>query len=194
MSKQTLILASTSSYRRELLTRLQLPFSCMSPGVDETPFNQEHPTNLAQRLALAKAQAIGLQHPDAWVIGSDQVAHFNDLKFGKPGNKDAAIRQLLQLSGQTVVFDTALALVQQASGFSRVTVVPTRVQFRTLSETEILRYVEAEPAFDCAGAAKSEGLGISLLDAMHGEDPTALVGLPLIALSRMLREAGFNLP
>lgn len=189
-----LILASTSRYRKELLTRLRVPFQVAAPAVDESRRENEAPKALAQRLAQEKAWSIARRYPDAWVIGSDQVAHFGDNVFGKPGTRDRAIAQLLELSGATVVFDTAVCLVRANPPCESSACVPTEVTFRPLERAEIERYVDLEEPFDCAGAAKSEGLGISLLEAMRGDDPTALVGLPLIALSGLLRRAGFLLP
>lgn len=185
-----LILASTSRYRRELLERLHLPFSVQAPHTDETPNPGEAPAALAQRLALAKAQAVAAQHPQAWVIGSDQVADLDGEPIGKPGDIARATEQLTRLSGRTVVFQTGLALVGPA--FQRCLLVPVRVRFRPLTAAAIARYLALEPAVDCAGSAKSEGLGIALLDALESDDPTALIGLPLIALGRLLREAGID--
>ncbi|HRQ58788.1 MAG TPA: Maf family nucleotide pyrophosphatase [Azoarcus taiwanensis] len=191
---RNIVLASTSAYRRMLLERFQLPFETARPEVDETPLLDEHPAATADRLAIAKAQAVAPHWPDALVIGSDQVAHIDDEVFGKPGSVERAVAQLRSMSGRTVVFHTALALIDTRSGRIQTDSVPTEVRFRTLSDPEIIRYVEKELPLDCAGSAKSEGLGITLLDALSGDDPTALVGLPLIALSRMLREAGVELP
>lgn len=191
---RNIVLASTSAYRRMLLERFQLPFETARPEVDETPLLDEHPAATADRLAIAKAQAVAPHWPDALVIGSDQVAHIDDEVFGKPGSVERAVAQLRSMSGRTVVFHTALALIDTRSGRIQTDSVPTEVRFRTLSDAEITRYVERELPLDCAGSAKSEGLGITLLDALSGDDPTALVGLPLIALSRMLREAGVELP
>ncbi|MFN3986564.1 MAG: Maf family protein [Rhodocyclaceae bacterium] len=188
------ILASTSAYRRSLLERLHLPFEVDRPEADETPLPGEHPADTANRLAVAKARAVADRHPAALVIGSDQVAHLGDEQFGKPGNRARAIAQLQHMSGQTVVFHTAIALINTATGSIRQDSVPTLVRFRTLTCDEIERYVDKEQPFDCAGSAKSEGLGITLLDALSGDDPTALIGLPLIALSRMLRAEGVALP
>lgn len=189
-----IVLASTSAYRRMLLERLHLPFETARPNVDETPLSGESPPATASRLAVAKAQAVAASWPDALVIGSDQVAHMNAEVFGKPGTVERAIEQLRRMNGRTVVFHTALAVIDTRSGRIQTDSVPTEVRFRTLSEAEIVRYVEKERPLDCAGSAKSEGLGISLLDALSGDDPTALVGLPLIALSRMLRAEGVELP
>lgn len=187
-----LILASTSRYRRELLERLRLPFQVARPEVDETPEAGESPVALAQRLARAKAQAIAVQLPDAWVIGSDQVAALGPQPLGKPGTRDKAIAQLHAMSGGEIQFHTSIALIRGDTVFEAMDT--TRVSFRSLQAAEIERYVDAEQPLDCAGSFKSEGLGISLFDAIESSDPTALVGLPLIALSRLLREAGFTLP
>lgn len=191
---RNIVLASTSAYRRMLLERLQLPFDTARPEVDETPLPGEAPPATADRLAIEKAQAVAARWQDALIIGSDQVAHMGDEVFGKPGTVERAIAQLRSMSGRTVVFHTALAVIDTRSGRIQTDSVPTEVRFRTLSDPEIVRYVEKERPLDCAGSAKSEGLGITLLDALSGDDPTALVGLPLIALSRMLREAGIELP
>ncbi|MBS0293912.1 MAG: septum formation inhibitor Maf [Proteobacteria bacterium] len=189
-----LVLGSTSRYRRELLARLGLPFDVAAPAVDETPQPGESPRALAQRLALAKAHAVAALHPEAVVIGSDQVADLDGAPLGKPGNHARATAQLRQMSGKTVVFQTALAVVCQATGFEQVDLAPVRVRFRPLSDAEIERYLQAEQPYDCAGSAKSEGLGIALLDAIDSDDPTALIGLPLIRTARMLRAAGLVLP
>lgn len=193
MSKK-LVLASTSPYRRELLSRLGIPFAIANPHTDESPLPGEAPTATALRLAEAKARAVAAQHPDALIIGSDQVAYLGDEVFGKPGTEERAIAQLTRMSGQTVIFHTALALINSRSGHVQCEGIPTQVRFRDLSAAEIRRYVEKEKPLDCAGSAKSEGLGISLLEALSGDDPTALIGLPLIALSRMLRNEGLELP
>ncbi len=189
-----LILGSTSRYRRELLARLGLPFDVTAPAVDETPLPNETPRALALRLALAKARAVAVLHPDAIVIGSDQVADLGGQPLGKPGNHERATAQLRRMSGQTVVFQTAVAVVCQAAGFEQVDLAPVRVRFRSLNDAEIERYLRAEQPYDCAGSAKSEGLGIALLDAIDSDDPTALIGLPLIRTCRMLRAAGLVLP
>ncbi len=191
MPSPTLILASTSRYRRELLERLRVPFSVQSPHVDETPHPGEAPAALAERLSLAKAEAVAAQHPGAWVIGSDQVADLDGQPIGKPGGHEAAVAQLRRMRGRTVVFQTGVAVA--APGFAQVLRVPIRVCFRELTDGEIEHYLRLEQPYDCAGSAKSEGLGISLLDAIESDDPTALVGLPLIATCRLLREAGFPL-
>ena len=191
---QNIVLASTSAYRRMLLERLHLPFETARPEVDETPLPGELPPATANRLAIAKAQAVASGWTDALIIGSDQVAHMGAEVFGKPGTAERAIAQLRSMSGRTVVFHTALAVICTRSGRIQTDSVPTEVRFRTLSDAEIVRYVEKERPLDCAGSAKSEGLGITLLDALSGDDPTALIGLPLIALSRMLRAEGVELP
>ncbi len=190
----TLVLASTSAYRKMLLERLQIPFVTARPEVDETPLPGELPPATAERLAREKALAVAASYPDALVIGSDQVACLGDEIFGKPGTVERAVAQLQRMRGQTVLFHTALALVNTRSGHVHCEGVPTRVRFRSLSDGEIRRYVEKERPLDCAGSAKSEGLGIALLEALSGDDPTALIGLPLIALSRMLRAEGIELP
>ena len=189
-----LVLASTSAYRKMLLERLHLPFDTDRPETDETPLPGEAPAATAERLAAEKARAVAGRWPDALVIGSDQVAHLGDEVFGKPGTAARAIAQLQRMRGQTVVFHTALAVLNTRTGHLQVEGIPTQVRFRNLSDDEIRRYVAKEQPLDCAGSAKSEGLGITLLDAMPGEDPTALIGLPLIALSRMLRAEGLELP
>ncbi len=191
MTTHLLILASTSRYRRELLTRLRVPFEVHSPDTDETPWAQESPSALAERLALAKAKAVALQHSQAWVIGSDQVADLNGQPLGKPGEHATAVTQLRAMRGHWVVFQTAVAVV--APGFAQTVRVPVRVKVRDLDDQEIERYLRLEQPYDCAGSAKSEGLGISLLDAIESDDPTALVGLPLIATCRLLRASGFPL-
>lgn len=189
-----LVLASTSAYRRALLERFGLPFETARPEIDETPLSGESPPATANRLALAKAQAVAQNHADALIIGSDQVAHFDDEVFGKPGTVERAIAQLQHMRGKSIVFHTALALINTRSGAVHTDNVPTRVLFRDLSDAEIVRYVNKERPLDCAGSAKSEGLGIALLESLSGDDPTALVGLPLIALARMLRAEGVPLP
>ena len=189
-----LVLASTSPYRRQLLERFGLPFLTARPETDETPLPGEHPAAPAERLAVDKAKAVAAAHPDALIVGSDQVAYLGIEQFGKPGTVERAVDQLQRMSGKTVVFHTAVALLNARTGTFFCEGVPTRVRFRHLEEAEIRRYVEREMPLDCAGSAKSEGLGISLLEALSGDDPTALVGLPLIALARMLRQEGIQLP
>jgi len=188
-----LVLGSTSAYRRELLQRLRVPFTVAAPHVDETPQPGETPLALARRLALAKAQAVAAQHPDCVVIGSDQVADLDGEPLGKPGTHERAIAQLQKMRGKTVVFQTAVAVVCLSSGFQQEDVAPVRVVFRDLSDAEIENYLRAETPYDCAGSAKSEGLGIALLESIDNDDPSALVGLPLIRTSRMLRAAGIVL-
>lgn len=185
-----LILGSTSRYRRELLERLHLAFDVVAPHVDETPRPGELPASLAQRLALEKARAVAAQHMDAVVIGSDQVADLDGRAIGKPGSHENAVAQLRQMSGQAVVFQTAVAVMCRATGYEQVRLAPVTVRFRTLSQAEIEHYLQVERPYDCAGSAKSEGLGIALLDAIESDDPTALVGLPLIRTAAMLRDAG----
>jgi septum formation protein len=189
-----LVLASTSAYRKMLLERFHLPFETDRPETDETPLPGEAPAAIAERLAAEKARAVAARWPDALIIGSDQVAYLDDEVFGKPGTETRAVAQLQRMRGRTVVFHTALALLNTRTGHLQVEGIPTQVRFRDLSDDEIRRYVTKEQPLDCAGSAKSEGLGITLLDAMPGEDPTALIGLPLIALSRMLRAEGLELP
>jgi septum formation protein len=197
-SPPALILASTSAYRRQLLERLRLPFTCSAPGVDETRRSGERPLALAVRLARAKASAVALQHPDAWVIGSDQVAvrvaGHGELILGKPGTEALCIEQLLGSSGQTLSFLTAVAVVQHNSHFVHEFVDTTQVIFRTLDDATIARYVALEAPFDCAGGFKSEGLGITLCESIDSKDPSALIGLPLIRLTSVLRSVGFELP
>jgi len=188
-----LILGSTSIYRRELLGRLRLPFSVESPHVDETTLPGESPAALAQRLALAKAQAVATRFPDAVVIVSDQVADLEGVALGKPGEHARAVLQLRQMSGQLVIFQTAIAVVCLASGFCQQALAQVRVKFRELSDSEIENYLRAEQPYDCAGSAKSEGLGIALLERIDNDDPTALVGLPLIRTAALLRAAGLDL-
>ncbi|ROZ72764.1 Maf family nucleotide pyrophosphatase [Ramlibacter sp. WS9] len=185
-----LVLGSTSRYRRELLQRLQLPFEVAAPDVDETPQSGESPAELARRLALAKAHAVAAKFPDAVVIGSDQVADLDGEPIGKPGTHDKATAQLRRMRGRIVIFQTALAVVCRATGFEQLDLAPVRVKFRDLSDAEIESYLQAEQPYDCAGSARSEGLGIALLDAIDSDDPTALVGLPLIRTCRMIRAAG----
>ena len=188
-----LVLGSTSRYRRELLERLRIPFAVTAPDVDETPQPGEAPQALARRLALAKARAVAALHPEAVVIGSDQVADLAGQPLGKPGEHARAVAQLRQMRGQTVIFQTALAVVCLASGFEQVDLAEVRVVFRDLSDDEIEAYLLAEQPYDCAGSAKSEGLGIALLESIDNDDPTALIGLPLIRTARLLRQAGVKL-
>lgn len=188
-----LILASTSPYRRELLARLRLPFDVARPETDETPRQGESPTALAQRLAQAKAEAISASSPAAWTLGSDQVAELDGTALGKPGHREAALAQLERMSGRAVTFRTAVCLAHP-DGRRLTALDTTTVHLRNLDHDEIARYVDAETPFDCAGSFKCEGLGIVLFESIQSQDPTALVGLPLIATARLLREAGFQLP
>jgi len=187
-----LILASTSIYRRHLLERLRLPFSVIASDVDELALTNEAPEPLARRLALAKAKAVAAQHPNCVVIGSDQVADLNGEALGKPGNHARAVAQLQRMRGQTVIFQTAIAVVCQASGFAQTELAQVKVQFRDLTDDQIERYLLAETPYDCAGSAKSEGLGIALLARIDNDDPTALVGLPLIRTCQLLEAAGLR--
>jgi septum formation protein len=185
-----LVLGSTSAYRRALLERLRIPFTVAAPEVDESALPGETPQQTAVRLALAKAQAVAHSRQDSVVIGSDQVADLHGEALGKPGNFERARSQLQRMSGQTVLFHTAVAVVCPALQFVEQALVPVQVKFRTLSEAEISHYLLAETPYDCAGSAKSEGLGIALLERIDNSDPSALVGLPLIETARMLRAAG----
>ena len=188
-----LILGSTSRYRKELLSRLGLPFEVAAPEVDETPQPNEAPKDLALRLALAKARAVACKYPDAVVIGSDQVADLEGEPLGKPGNHSNAVKQLKRMRGKTVIFQTALSVVCVATGFEQTDLAAVKVTFRDLTDAEIESYLKAEEPYDCAGSAKSEGLGIALLAAIDNDDPTALIGLPLIRTCHMLRAAGVKL-
>jgi len=192
-SGRPVVLGSTSVYRRELMSRLRIAFEVAAPEVDETPQAAETPAALARRLALAKARAVAVRYPQAAVIGSDQVVDLDGEPLGKPGNHERAVQQLQRMRGRTVTFQTAVAVVCQASGFERLDLTEVRVRFRDLSDAEIEAYLRAETPYDCAGSARSEGLGIALLEAIDSDDPTALVGLPLIRTCRMLRAAGVRL-
>ncbi|MBI3523555.1 MAG: septum formation inhibitor Maf [Betaproteobacteria bacterium] len=192
--KLRLVLASTSPYRRELLARLQLPFEVAAPETDETALPGETPAATAERLSLAKAQAVAQRFPGALIIGSDQVAYCGEQSYGKPGSRQNAVSQLRSMRGKEVIFHTGLCLLNAATGRTQVRGVQTRVGFRNLSDAEIERYLDQEDALNCAGSAKSEGLGIALLEYLRGEDPNALIGLPLIALCEMLRAEGLPLP
>jgi septum formation protein len=185
-----LVLGSTSRYRRELLERLGLPFEVAAPGVDEARLAGESPAAMARRLALAKAQAVADRFPQAVVIGSDQVADLDGEALGKPGDHANATAQLQRMRGRTVLFHTALCVTCGQTGFLQQDVAVIRVRFRELADADIEAYLRAEQPYDCAGSARSEGLGIALLDAIESDDPTALVGLPLIRTCRMLRAAG----
>ncbi len=187
-----IVLASTSKYRRELLARLGLPFEVASPQVDETALPDEAPQDTARRLAEAKARAVAARFPRAIIIGSDQVAVLEGMPLGKPGNHATALRQLRAMRGKEVVFHTALCLCDAASGRAQTRVVPFCVRFRDYSDAQIERYLQREQPYDCAGSARSEGLGIALIAEMRGDDPNALVGLPLIALTEMLAAQGVS--
>jgi septum formation protein len=189
-----LVLASTSPYRRELLERLQIPFETVAPQADESALPGEAPEATALRLAEAKARAVANFYPDALIIGSDQVAAQGTQRFGKPGTRANAIAQLRAMRGREVVFHTGLCLLDAASGAAQTRCIDIHVGFRDLSDAEIDAYLDKEDALNCAGSAKSEGLGISLLSYLRGDDPNALIGLPLIALCDMLRKAGVSLP
>lgn len=192
MPTRRLVLASTSRYRRELLARLRLPFDVEAPGVDEEPLAGETPARTAARLALAKAEAVAARHPDAVVIGSDQVADLDGRGIGKPGDHARATAQLRAMRGKTVVFQTAIAVVCAATRFAESALVPVAVRMRALSDDEIEHYLRAEMPYDCAGSAKIETLGIALVERVGSDDPTALVGLPLIRTCELLRRAGID--
>ncbi|MEO1750276.1 Maf family protein [Thiofaba sp. EF100] len=188
----SLILASTSPYRRELLARLGLPFAAVGPHIDETRREGEPAEAMVRRLASEKARAVAAQHPSAWVIGSDQCAVLDDTVLGKPGTHERAFAQLRSASGRSVAFHTGLCLMCIEKGFERTVEVPFTVRFRHLDDAEIEHYLAKEKPYDCAGSFKSEGLGIALFEALEGNDPSALIGLPLIALCTLLREAGLD--
>ena len=194
MPTAQLILASTSIYRRQLLDRLALPYIVVSPATDESPRTDETPQALSERLARAKADAVAALHPEAWVIGSDQVAERDGVALGKPGDHAHALAQLRAASGRVLRFHTAVCLRCLAADVALVYRDATDVVFRTLDDDTIERYLRSEQPYDCAGSFKSEGLGIALFESIRSDDPTALIGLPLIALARMLREAGFEVP
>lgn len=185
-----LILASTSRYRQELLSRLRLPFEAVAPGVDETALPGEAPAALAERLALAKARSVAALHPGAVVIGSDQVADLGGEAIGKPGTHEHAVAQLQRMSGRQVIFQTAVAIV--APGLAAIERAEVRVRFRTLTDAAIEAYLRADTPYDCAGSAKVESLGVALLEAVESDDPTALIGLPLIRTCALLRRAGLD--
>lgn len=189
-----LVLASTSAFRRELLARLQIPFETVAPETDESSMPGEGPAATAQRLAEAKARAVARRYPDALIIGSDQVAASGNERFGKPETRGNAFTQLRSMRGKEVIFHTGLCLLNSAANQAQLCCVDTHVGFRDLSDAEIEAYLDKEDALNCAGSAKSEGLGISLLSYLRGDDPNALVGLPLIALCNMLRAEGVALP
>lgn len=189
---QQLVLASSSPYRHQLLERLGLPFIAVAPNIDETPHANEQVEALTVRLAQRKADALTQQYPDAWIIGSDQCADLHGQIIGKPGNHERALAQLKHMQGQTVIFHTALCLLKGGQG--KTISIPTRVKFRDLPNSILEQYLQMEKPYDCAGSAKSEGMGIILLEKIESEDPTALIGLPLIALTGLLREASFMIP
>jgi septum formation protein len=191
----TVVLASTSIYRKELMGRLQIPFTTCAPEFDETPLPHEEPAELSMRLAIGKAKAVAALFPQAIIIGSDQVATRNNQIYGKPGTRDAAIKQLREMSGQEIIFHTAVCVLDAQSETYEIARVDTTVGFRDLNEADIAGYLEKEAdALNCAGSAKSEGLGIALLRYIRGDDPTALIGLPLITVSQLLRNRGILLP
>ncbi|MDR2196186.1 MAG: Maf family nucleotide pyrophosphatase [Gallionellaceae bacterium] len=187
-----LVLASTSIYRRELLARLGLPFLTASPDVDETPLSGETAAETSQRLSREKAQAVASAHPDAIIIGSDQVALLDGQQLGKPLTHDNAVRQLQAMRGNTVVFYTSLTVLNARTGNMQTGTAENRVTFRQLNDTQIESYLSKEQPYNCAGSAKSEGLGIALISQMEGDDPNALVGLPLILLVTMLGKEGIE--
>ncbi len=191
---QSIVLGSTSPFRRELLSKLGLPFVTDAPQTDETAMAGEMPAELVRRLACAKAHDVGARHPDALVIGSDQVACIEGQILGKPGDRETAIRQLTAAAGKSVTFHTGLCLLNTTDGREQSAVEPFEVQFRALSTAQIERYVDREQPFNCAGSFKSEGLGITLFSALHGRDPNTLIGLPLILLVEMLGRQGISLP
>jgi septum formation protein len=192
LQKQPLILASSSIYRRDLLARLGLPFEAIAPNVDESPLPNEGVAAMALRLATVKATTIAKAHQNAWVIGSDQAADLHGEAIGKPGNFDNALAQLQRMRGQTVYFHTAICLMR--ADYSVAMNVTTEVRFRDLPDATLINYLKLEQPYDCAGSAKCEGMGIALLESIRSEDPTALIGLPLIALTKLLRDAGFEIP
>jgi len=189
-----IILASSSPFRRELLSRLHLEFESISPDINESRLEAESPSELVQRLAREKAQAIAGTQKNSIVIGSDQVASFDNQILGKPGNLEKAIDQLKMVSGKQVTFHTGLCVIDVKSDLTQTEEVKFFVEFRKLTEEKILRYLEKEPAFNCAGSFKSEGLGVALTNRMYGDDATALIGLPLIRLTQMLEHVGVEVP
>lgn len=190
-ARPTLILGSSSPYRRELLARLQIPFEVATPDIDETPLPGERPDATALRLSRLKAEAIAARHPGALVIGSDQVCTLDGMQIGKPGTQEKALAQLQLMRGNTVTFHSALCLLDSRTGVAQLSDVQTLVTFRDLTDAELDAYLRIETPYDCAGSAKAEGLGIALLSRVESDDPTALIGLPLIALTGMLRQAGY---
>ena len=193
MNSQPLILASTSKYRSQLLSTLQIPFLSAAPDVDETPLPGESAEQTSWRLAQVKAEVVAQRFPDALIIGSDQVALLEGQQLGKPMNHDNAVKQLRAMRGKTVTFYTALSLLNAANGEMQTDVAVTKVSFRDLSDDEIERYLLKEQPYHCAGSAKSEGLGIALISRIEGEDPNALIGLPLIKLVGMLEKQGVRI-
>ena len=189
---QTLVLASTSPYRRELLEKLQVPFVVANPHVDETALTTETPDQTALRLAELKAKAVAADYPNALIIGSDQVATLNGLHIGKPGNHENAVKQLQLMRGNSIIFHTALSLYNSATGNIQSRIVPTTVSIRCLSDAQIESYLRKEQPYQCAGSAKSEAMGIAIMEKMEGTDPNALIGLPLIALTQMLMNEGWD--
>lgn len=192
--KKTLVLGSTSPFRKELLKRFQLDFITDSPDIDETPLPDEKPEDYVQRLSLEKAKVVAKRHSDALIIASDQCSLLNGTIRGKPGNHENAVKQLTESSGQRVSFLTGLCLYDSSDNRYQLDLVPFHVDFRTLTATEIESYLLAEKPYSCAGSFKSEGLGVTLFKRMDGDDPTSLIGLPLIRLSEMLRDKGIQLP
>lgn len=190
-ARPTLILGSSSPYRRELLARLQIPFEVATPDIDETPLPGERPDATALRLSRLKAEAIAARHPGALVIGSDQVCTLDGMQIGKPGTHEKALAQLQLMRGNTVTFHSAICLLDSRTGVAQLSDVQTLVTFRDLTDAELDAYLRIETPYDCAGSAKAEGLGIALLSRVESDDPTALIGLPLIALTGMLRQAGY---
>ena len=190
---QQLVLGSSSIYRRELLQRLQIPFEVCNPEIDETPLAEEGPDATALRLAAAKTRAVAVNYRDALIIGADQVAVLEGIQLGKPLNRMNATRQLRSLRGKEVVFHTALSLFNSRTGDMQSRLIPSRVKFRELSDRQIDNYLDREQPYHCAGSAKAEGLGIALIEHIISEDPTALIGLPLIALVEMLTRAGVEI-
>lgn len=192
--KKTLVLGSTSPFRKELLDRFRLTFIIDSPDIDETPLENESPEDFVKRLSLEKAKVVATRHPDALIIASDQCSILSGTIRGKPGNHENAVKQLTESSGKRVSFLTGLCLYDSSDDTYQLDLVPFHVDFRTLEATEIESYLRAEEPYFCAGSFKSEGHGVTLFKRMQGDDPTALIGLPLIRLSEMLREKGVFLP
>lgn len=192
MTIPSLILASSSRYRREVLEKLHLPFQCVSPEIDETPLPDESPEQTSLRLAESKARKVAQAYPNALIIGCDQVATVDGLQIGKPGNHDNAVKQLAMLSGKEVIFHSAICLYNSANQHMQSTIAPYYVKFKPLSPRQIETYLRLEQPYDCAGSAKSEGMGIALLEYMRGDDPNALIGLPVIVLVDMLMQAGVD--